>query len=295
VLAVVGALAHGLATSGGGGGTEVNALRRSGDAAHQPAVRGKDREFSPAVSPLTAQKRAGATSLPPSGERLQNYSASMRLRLNDVDGLSDATVKALRIARGLGGYVVSVQYGSSTREHGDAYMTLRVPVEHVQRAIVRFSSLGTILQQDVSIQDVQPRVDRLERRIVEFRSQIAAIDAQLGRPGLTEADRARLQFRRQRLARQLRSAVRARQGTIRHAQFATVSVVLTTEKAEKKAAAPSRFERTIDDAGGILLAEAAWTLLILAVVLPFVLLLALAVWGVRAARRFGDRRLLESS
>src|SRR5215218_5188773 len=82
VLAVVGALAHGLATSGGGGGTEVNALRRSGDAAHQPAVRGKDREFSPAVSPLTAQKRAGATSLPPSGERLQNYSASMRLRLN---------------------------------------------------------------------------------------------------------------------------------------------------------------------------------------------------------------------
>jgi hypothetical protein len=302
LLAALGALAGGLATSGGEPqaqtavprGEAARAARRSDRAAQLEATK---TTAAAAPKPLSASspplKRT--TALPPSGKRLQDYSASMRLRLEDVDGLSDATVKALRIARGLGGYIVSVNYGSSARERGEAYVTVRVPVERVQQAIVRFSSLGTILAQNIDIQDVQPRVDALERRIVELRSQIAAIDARLKAPDLDPGERARLQFQRQRLATSLNAAIKSRTGTIRHARFATVSLNFTTAKTEKKAAPPGRFERTIDDAGGILLAEAAWTLLVLAVALPFVVLLVLALWGLRAARRFGDRRLLETS
>lgn len=300
-VAVLGALAHGLATSGSSGSPSLPTALVDRQPVGAPPPRAEDRA-APNAQALSRQARTAekglppAIGLPPSHNRLQDYSASMRLRLDDVDGLSDATLRAMRIARGFGGYVVSVRYDSSDRqERGEAYLTLRVPVERIQNAVLRFSSLGTILDQNIVIRDVQPRVDALERRIVQLRSQIAAVDAQLRNPNVSEADRARLQFRRERLATQLRQAARSRQATIRQAQFATVSLVLTTVKAEKKATPPGRFQRTLDDAGGILLAEAAWTLLVLAVAMPFVLLLALALWGVRAARRLGDRRLLESS
>ncbi len=220
----------------------------------------------------------------------------MRIRLRDVDELSDTTVRAMRIARGLGGYVAFVRYDTPRSEHGDAYLTLRVPVTRAQQAIMRFSSLGRVIGQDIKIADVQPQVDALERRIVELRGRIEAIDVRLRSAGLSEAERARLEFRRGELVRALREATRARATTIRRARFATMSLTLTTAKPEKKEAAPAgRIERTLSDAGGVLVKELAWTLFVLAVVAPFALLAVLAVWGVSAARRLGDRRLLESS
>ncbi len=220
----------------------------------------------------------------------------MRIRLDDVDELSDATVRAMRMARALGGYVVWVRYETPRSERGDSYLTLRVPVLRAQRAIMRFSSLGRVIGQDIQIRDVQPQVDALERRIIELRGRIGAIDVRLRSAGLSEGERARLEFRRGKLVSALREATRARAATIRRARFATMSLTLTTAKPEKKeGAAPGRIERTLSDAGGVLVKELAWTLFVLAVVAPFVLLAVLAIWGVRAARRLGDRRLLESS
>ena len=176
----------------------------------------------------------------------------MRIRLDDVDGLSDATVRAMGVARRLGGYVVSVNYGSEGSRKGEAYLTLRVPVTGVQTAVLRLSGLGTLLAQNVRVTDVQPQVDALERRIVRLQSQIEAVDAQLAAPDLSAAERAQLEFRRERLAAQLRQATRNRQATIRRASFATVALELTTEKREEQAAPPGRFERTLDDAASIL-------------------------------------------
>jgi Domain of unknown function (DUF4349) len=242
-----------------------------------------------------AKAQPPLTQLPPARQRYQDYSASMRIRLDDVDELSGATQQAMRTARRLGGYVVSVQYGSEGAKKGEAYLTLRVPVERVQTAIVRLSNLGTILSQNVNIQDLQPTVTALERSIVRLRSDIAAVDARLRSPGISEAEKARLEFRRERLSSQLTQAVRNRQATINRASFATVSLNLTTHKREEQAAPPGQFRDTLNDVGGILAAEAAWTLLVLAVAAPFVVLLVLAIWGIRSARRLTDRRLLESS
>jgi hypothetical protein len=220
----------------------------------------------------------------------------MRIRLEDVDELSDATVRAMRIARRLGGYVVSVEYGTPRSDHGDSYLTLRVPVARAQRAIMRFSSLGTVLGQNIRITDVQPHVDALERRIVELRGRIGAIDARLGSPALSEAERARLEFRRADLVRVLREATRARAAVVRRAQFATMALTLTTAEPEKKESPPpGRVERMLGDAGAVLVKEAAWMLYVLVVAAPLVLLAALAMWGIRTVKRLGDRRLLESS
>jgi hypothetical protein len=220
----------------------------------------------------------------------------MRIRLEDVDELSEATVRAMRIARRLGGYVVSVEYETPRSDHGDSYLTLRVPVVRAQRAIMRFSSLGTVLGQNIRIMDVQPRVDALERRIVELRGRIGAIDARLRSPALGEAERARLEFRRGDLVRTLREATRARASTIRRAQFATMALTLTTAEPDKKESPPpGRVERMLGDAGAVLVKEAAWMLYVLVVAAPFVLLAALAIWGLRTVKRLADRRLLESS
>ena len=64
-------------------------------------------------------------------------------------------------------------------------MTLRVPVGSVQAAIVKFSALGRIIDQHVSIQDVQPTVDRRFRQMQAIRDSIAKIQAKLESPTLT--------------------------------------------------------------------------------------------------------------
>ena len=296
VLAVFGAIAGGIVSSGSSDQTAVPqantaALERLDKRAPAPQSAAA-RARATVGTPLSADS---VTQLPPNQNRYQDYAASMRIRLDDVDGLSDATVRAMRLARRLGGYVVSVNYGSEGSRKGDAYMTLRVPVARVQTAVVRLSGLGTLLAQNVRVNDLQATVDALERRIVRLNSEIDAVDAQLAAPDLSAAERAQLEFRRQRLAAQLKQATRSRQATIRRASFATVSLELTTEKREEQAAPPGRFERTFDDAAGILAAEAAWALLILAIVAPFAILLGLGYWGYRSAKRLADRRLLESS
>jgi hypothetical protein len=294
-LAVLGALAGALARSGGSGSERGVAASETVAQLGRPA-RNVPKSADAAGSALrgTATSRQPSV-LPPSKRRYQDYSASMRIRLDDVDGLSAATQRAMRLARNLGGYVVSVQYGSEGSKQGEAYLTLRVPVRRVQTAIVRLSGLGTILGQNINIQDLQQQVTALERSIVRLKSDIAAIDQRLRAPGISEAEKARLEFRRERLSNQLHDAVRARANTINRASFATVSVNLTTHKREEQAAPPGRFRDTLNDAGAILAAEAAWTLLVLAVAAPFVLLLVLVLWGVRSAKRFTDRRLLEGS
>jgi hypothetical protein len=123
-----------------------------------------------------------------------------------------------------------------------------------------------------------------------------SIDARLRGAVLSEAERARLEFRRADLIGALREATRARAAVVRRAQFATMALTLTTAEPEKKESPPpGRVERMLGDAGAVLVKEAAWMLYVLVVAAPFVLLAALAVWGVRTVKRLGERRLLESS
>jgi Domain of unknown function (DUF4349) len=294
------AVVHGLVSSGR---ESTTALQR-GEATH-PKVVGAGRSGGSRQSFATAPRLLGALSdrqravgapvraLPPSRARLQDYRAFLRIRLDDVDGLSSATVRAMRTARRLGGYVVSVRYATPETRHGDAYLTLRVPVGHVQEALMRFSGLGKVVGQDVQIRDVQGGVDALERRMARLRARIDAVDAELRSAGLTAGERRRLERRREGLVSTLQAVARRRAATIRHARFATFTLTLTTgEPQQQPAAPPGRFERTLDDAAGVLVAEAAWTLYVLAVVLPLAALLALALWGARAGRRLADRRLL---
>jgi hypothetical protein len=221
------------------------------------------------------------------GSRLQRYDVSMSARVED---LSSATKSAVRTTRRLGGYVSGADY-SADQSVGDSRLDLRVPVQHVQRAIASFTELGTILSQRISVADLQRTVDRVDRRRLETRAVVSELEAKQRRIGLTPAELTRLSRARHAVARLARS----RANLVAEGTYAKVSLRLTTRKPAAKQTAPGRFDRFWSDAGDILGKEAIIVLYALVVAGPFVLLAALALLAERARRRRADSRLLEEA
>ena len=236
-------------------------------------LRSRGKLIAPAAS--AAQAAADPTVAPTLG-RLQRYEAQLRLRVTDVTALSDATRRAINLTRGLGGYVGSVDYSTRGGERGGALLVLRVPVASVQTALARLTSLGTILQQQTGVLDVTRRADTEAK-------QIAKLERALVKASPEEAPLIRLKLKtlRAKHARLLRSA-----------RLARITLALTTP-AKQTAAPASRFDRTLDDAGAVLLRELEILLYALVVAGPLLLLGGLGVAGARTARRRADARLLE--
>ena len=238
----------------------------------------------------TRLEKAAPTPLP---GRAQRYSANLTLSVEDGDALSQATQRALAIAKDLGGYVVSVQY--ATGEQGAASLTLRVPSPRAGDAVTRLSALGTILAQNVQIDDLQESLDTLDRQLERARAQIAALVDSLARAE-TAAERARLLERRAQAQAELRELRASRSATADVARNATIQLELRTEE-NTGVAAPgsSRLDRALDRALEILAWEAVVVLAIAVAAAPLVLV-ALAIWGARRVRRRReDDRLLAAS
>jgi hypothetical protein len=256
---------------------------------------------SPQAAPPPRQARADRSAAPkgeaeaplPSRTRAQDYSANIRLHVDDPEELSEAVQSAIRSTRELGGYVTYVDYGTSGAKDGEARLSVRIPVGRVQTAVARFSDLGTILQQQTEIVDLQGRIDRITRDIQRRRDRIAKLEAELKDPTLSEAERDRLEARLVQAKRGLANATRGRAGVLRQSRFAKLDLAFTTEKSNEPAPPPSELRRTLDDAVGILVAELGVLLYVLIAGAPFIALAALAWLGARAARRGADGRVLE--
>lgn len=230
-------------------------------------------------------------SLPPTPGRAQDYRVFLRLRVDDADDLSRKTKQALRLTRSYGGYVVAVRYGVG--REGDARLVLRIPIRRVQDAVVRFSNLGTILEQHVSIRDLQGYVDRSTRLIVRVSRRIAVLRSALANPGLSADERARFEDELVWLEQRLAALRRERSALVRRASFAKVSLALTTRDPAADRDESSRIERAVRDAGTVLSKEIAYGAYFLIVAAPFILVAALGVAAARVARRRADQRVLE--
>jgi Domain of unknown function (DUF4349) len=229
--------------------------RQSLEAAHQSAA-----PLDQKLAPTRTAAVPGSSST-----RAQNIQATLSVLVDDPENLSAATQRALRTTRRLGGYLVTVSYGTPEPTEGTASLRVRIPVSRVQAAIVSFGDLGRILAQRTQITDLQQRLDELTRQLRR-----------------AKGDRARAQaLRRERIELSRRAA------------YATVDLGLTTHEPEQRAAPPGRLDRTIDDATGVLTAELAVAAYIVIVASPFLLVLLAAYGGSRAYRRHADQRLLE--
>lgn len=240
----------------------------------------------PRAPALDSKQRA----LPPAQGRLQQYDASLTLRVANADRLSARTQQAMRVTRSLGGYVASASFDVPGR-HGVSTLVLRIPIDRVQRALAEFAGYGTMLSQKISVQDLQQRADAQTSRIAALRRAIAALEAQV-QGSITPLQRERLE----RLLSIEKSRLVAQQkrlgATVRRAELARVALTLVTPAA-KASVAPGRFDRTLDDAGSVLARELEILLYALVVVGPLLVLGGVAIAIGRAQRRRSDRRLLE--
>jgi hypothetical protein len=239
------------------------------------------------LAPVTAP---GATAPTPATTRAERYAAQLTLEVADPEAVSTATQRALKITRDLGGYVVSLQVASGETGYGS--MTLRVPHANAQEAITRLTQLGTILSQNVQVEDLQSSLDALTKRIAQLRTQLAAIEARLLADDLDSVERAQLQARRGVLREELGTATRGKVTVNAEAQNATISLELRTPEGSNVVPVPSGFDRAIDPALEILAWEAvavAFTALVLG---PLGLLALLAWVGRRSSRRRAEARLL---
>ena len=284
-VAVGAALIHGALHTGASPGMEAATTTPS-----PKAMPGQALGTVPRNAGVSAQKRPA---IPPNPQRLQDYRASLTVRVKDIDALSSATEQAMRTSRALGGYVVTTRFDA--RKEGRSFLVVRVPIGKVQEAIARFSSLGTIVAQNISIADLTNRVDTLGNQIDKVRVRIAKIDDQLA-GSLTQAQRVQLELQRARLVRTLHSLTGLRATLLRRARLSRIALTLTTHSTT--VAAPHHrgaVGNALHDAGTILAKEAAVGLYILIVVGPLLILAALIWIGVRSGRRYADRRLLETS
>jgi hypothetical protein len=286
-VALAGALAVGLATSGKKSPhlTSVTAAPAFSSEAQRDTA-------TPAAPPSAkAAGTGGAAGLPTTPGRAQLYESELTLK---VKSLSAATKRALRLTHSFNGYVRSVEYGSGT-ERGSAYLVLRVPVGSVQDAIVRFSALGEILDQHVSIRDVQPQLDKRFRAMQTLRDAIARAQARLESPTLSADERKALENELVASRRQLLELRREQTRLRRQTSFATVSIALrSTDKAVVVPHDDGRIGRALDRAGSILLDEAKVVVYVLIVGAPLFALLALGLGSLRVRRRRTEARLLST-
>ena len=235
---------------------------------------------------LDRTRSATMTQLPFAPSRLQQYSAALRVQVQDRDALSAATRRAMRVARLLGGYVAAVSYRSPSGGRGSAAFVVRVPVDRVQDAIEEYSGLGTILAQNVRISDVTKAVQQEAKEIAQLRAEIASLAAggiSAGEQALYERAKARLDY-----------LTRTKAATVRRAQFAKVWLGIVTKP--KAAAAPAgRLQQTLDDAGHVLARELEILLYGLIVAGPLLVLGGAAIAGARMTQRRRDAQLLQRS
>jgi Domain of unknown function (DUF4349) len=227
------------------------------------------------------------------GSRAQHVDASLRVRVSNVDKLGNATADATRIARSLGGYALSVRYRTPAGRPGQAFLELRVPTTKVQQAIARLGGLGTLVSQQLFVQDLQRDLDRENAQILQLREAVAAYTAALKDPSLTPVQRVQLQLKLAETKRALSQRVHKRGSTLAEAALSRVSLVLTTAHAAQPATHHSSgFGRRLGSAVAFLGLEATIALYALIVASPFLVLGGLAWAAARVRRRRDEERLL---
>jgi hypothetical protein len=282
-IAVTAALVHGFTKSGGKPTVLHGEVTRS--KAAPPAFKATttpDQAFS---APSIAAAGAG-------GLRLTHTDASLTVSVPNTDKLREATNAATRIATSLGGFAQSVVYRTPADGGGASYIELRIPAENVQRALAQLAGLGTLVSQEVSLQDLQHDLAVQSAQITQLRRRIAALNEALRNPALPEAQRVLLQIKLAESKRALAQRINARKGTIAAGTTSRVSLVLSTDKASIVPVQRGRLDRMLRSAVGFLALEATVALYALIVVSPLAAVAGLAWWLARLRRRRDEHRLL---
>jgi hypothetical protein len=184
-----------------------------------------------------------------------------------------------------------VQYRTPQNRAAVSYIELRIPAQNVKRALAQLGGLGTLVSQQISIEDLTNTLERQSAQIAQLRRRVAALQAALRDPSLPDAQRVLLQIKLAEAKRALAQRQHGRKSTL--AAGATSRVSLVLENRKHAAAAPhhrGRLGRMLHSAVGFLAIEGIVLLFALIVASPFAIALTL-LWLWR--RRAVDRLLME--
>ena len=270
---------------------------RGGSGADEQSAAGESarvlRQAAPVESGAAADSAAPETAqapgaLAPSPTRLQLYRAQLTIRVDSPAELSAATRRAIRIARSLGGFVVSADLRTPEQGEGTSRLVLRVPTTKAQTAFERLAGIGTLVAQRVRLDDLQAGVNRRNERIDDLQARIA----QLERRAATGEDVDEMLAL---LRAQLRQEQEAVEAATRRGRLATFTLTLTTADpavADEPDGDIEHAARTALDLLDDVVAVALYGLILGG---PLVLL-AVVIWLLeRRRRRRSDERLLEQN
>ena len=247
-----------------------------------------------ALKGLTAKGRESAVVIPKN--RLVHAVASLQVGVKSKE-LSAKTNEASQIVGSYGGYAQSVRYQQSHQGYGEAFLTLKVPVQNAQAAITRLGKLGTLLSQQVSTQDLQAKVTRQTSAIGSLRRAISVYENALNSGTLSASDRVTIQIRLNNARHALSRLRHARNATQALGATADISLLLTTRNhaiVVPHHHGSTRLGRFLGSAAHFLALEGIIVLYALIVLAPVLLLGALAWWILRERRR-REERLLASA
>jgi hypothetical protein len=228
--------------------------------------------------------------------RLVHATASLQVGVKSKD-LSAKTNEASQIVGSYGGYAQSVRYQASHQGYGEAVLALKVPVQNAQAAIAKLGSLGTLLSQSVSTQDLQAKVTHQTSAIGSLRRAIAVYENALQSSTLPASQRVIIQIRLNNARRAVTQLRHARNSTRALGATADISLLLTTRNHAIVPAhhnGSTRVGRLLGSAAHFLALEGIIVLYALIVLAPFLLLGALGWWVLRERRR-REERLLASA
>ena len=240
-------------------------------------------------APLSQSERA--VTIPTN--RLVHAVASLQVGVKRSE-LSAKTNEASQIVGSFGGYAQSVHYQATHQGDGEALLALRVPVQNAQKAIARLGSLGTLLSQQVSTQDLQAKLTRQNSGIGSLRRAIVVYENALQSTTLTASERVAIQIKLNNARHALARLRHARNGTLNSGANADISLLLTTRNHAIVAphhGGSTRIGRLLGSAAHFLALEGIIVLYALIVLAPVLLLGALGWWILRERRRREDRLL----
>jgi hypothetical protein len=312
-LAVGAALVHGFVSSGSHNGAAAGALSVL-NGADVKGVHQSEKEFPQAFSSPATTVASGGNVLQKASpahksfdtavnafipkNRLVHADATLQVRVPSHSALTKATNQATQIVGALGGYAQSVQYQASRHGSGNAFLQLRVPVGKANTALTKLGSLGTLVSQQVSTQDLQQQLNQQTDAIGTLRREIAVYVQALQSGSLSATERVAIQIKLANARHSLKLQRKARTATVASGATANISLTLTTNKDAGIVPAhheSGRFDRLLGSAAGFLALEGIIVLYALVVLSPFLILGGLTWWILRERRRREETRLLASA
>jgi hypothetical protein len=163
-----------------------------------------------------APEAAKELAVPTTAQRVQVVGTTLSLRTRDV---SSGVKRAVRVVTSLGGYPVSV-HAETQGKAAIADLTLKVPRSHVQQAMSRLAQLGTIVAENVDVQDRTATLSSTDRTIARLQKRLADLRA-------ANAPKAQLDA----LTKRIQALQRSEAATRRAAHYATIDLHLETPRA----------------------------------------------------------------